>query len=106
MKKAAETMKSLLKVKPLDCYIFNEDFVEDFGFYYWDKTKFGINENRKNFSTCSFGIDLLIFSRFYNKTEREEMGSHKYLMGSDIIWVRSNNGHPLVASLIINKDFE
>ena len=37
MKKAAETMKSLLKVKPLDCYIFNEDFVEDFGFYYWDK---------------------------------------------------------------------
>ena len=34
------------------------------------------------------------------------MGSHKYLMGSDIIWVRSNNGHPLVSSLIINKDFE
>ena len=64
MNEAVKAMKSLLKVKPLDCYSFNEDFLEDYDFYYWDKAKFGITKNNKKFYTCDFDIDLLILQDF------------------------------------------
>lgn len=47
MEEALIDMKSLLKTKEVGCYIFDEDFVEENEFYYWDKEKFGITDKKK-----------------------------------------------------------
>ena len=101
LKKAVQTIKSLIKVIPYSCYNFNEDFLDEYGFYYWDRDKFGIYKYKNYFNTCDYNIDLLIVTRFFNKNEKDTS-----IIKSSILYVREQNGQPIVGSLKINKDFD
>ena len=101
LKKAAETLTSLLKPIYQGCYQFNDSFVEDYGYYHWNKKQFGFNNTNKIFYTCDYDIDLLIFSRFMNENDEK-----KYI-NADILaksyYVRSLNGQPIIGGVVLNK---
>ena len=101
LKKAAETLTSLLKPIYQGCYQFNDSFVEDYGYYHWNKKQFGFNNTNKIFYTCDYDIDLLIFSRFMNQNDEK-----KYI-NADILaksyYVRSLNGQPIIGGVVLNK---
>ena len=101
MKTAADILSSLLKPTYRDCYYFEEDFVQYFGYYYWDKQKFGINNTHKYFYTCNYDIDLLIFFRFTNKTEEQD--HQNFDLFSGILYERSNGGRPIIGGIVLNK---
>ena len=101
MNKAAETLNSLLKaVQKRQCFLFYDDFVEEYGFYYWDKARFGINSTKKYFYTCDYGIDLLIFLRFINSEEKNDDS----LVNSQIYWVKKADECPIIGGIILNKE--
>ena len=101
MNKAAETLNSLLKaVQKRQCFLFYDDFVEEYGFYYWDKARFGINSAKKYFYTCDYGIDLLIFLRFINSEEKNDDS----LVNSQIYWVKKADECPIIGGIILNKE--
>ena len=67
LEKAVNTLKTLLKVKPLS----NDFWIEDSHLTrnqinYWEKEKFGDEAHDKGVSLLSLGYDLVIFSRFEN----------------------------------------
>jgi len=65
MKKAANTLMSLLRVKPsLNDYWISDSNLTRFNINHWEKEKFGNEAHSKNISLHSLGIDLVIFSRF------------------------------------------
>ena len=101
MKTAADILNSLLKPTYRGCYYFEEDFVQAFGYYYWDKEKFGINKTRKYFYTCDYNIDFLIFFRFINKTEEQENKNVDLFF--DTLYVKSIGGQPIIGEVILNK---
>ena len=104
MNKAVETLKKLIKIKtPIACYIFEEDFIEEAGFYFWDKERFGITNEKKNFSTCDFdfGIDLLIFTRFFNETEIK--ADNNSLMNAQLLYTKLSNSQPIVGGIFLDK---
>ena len=63
LKKAANILMSLLKVKPLsnDYWIRNYKLTDN-QIYYWEKEKFGDEAYKNNKTLLSLGIDLVIFS--------------------------------------------
>ena len=67
MKKAANTLMSLLKVKPLprDYWLLDSQLIK-YKINHWEKEKFGNESHLNNISFFSLGIDLVIFSRFEN----------------------------------------
>ena len=101
--KAVKTMKSLIKTKYYKCYTFNEDFLNEFGFNYWDKKQFGLNETIKSFRTCDFDIDLLIVVRFFNRTENLD---DLTMVNSDVLYMGSNNKAPVVGEIILSKNID
>ena len=67
LKKAANILMSLLKVKPLSYNYWIRNYkLTDNQIYYWEKEKFGDEAYKKNKTLLSLGIDLVIFSRFEN----------------------------------------
>ena len=69
MKKAIETLESLLRVKETGCYFFTDEDIKDIDINYWDKTKIGDESINNSISTCSNNIDLFIFARFGKDNE-------------------------------------
>ena len=67
MKKAANTLMSLLRVKytPGNIYISDSELTR-YNITHWEKEKFGDEARDKGIYFNSLGIDLLIFSRFEN----------------------------------------
>ena len=65
IEKAANTLMSLLRVKPLpkDYWLSDSQLTEN-NINYWEKEKFGNEAHSNNISLLSLGIDLVIFSRF------------------------------------------
>ena len=96
-------IQSLFKVRKLECYTFKENFVEEFGFHYWDKEKFGISGSKRNFSNCDYDIDLLIFTRFFNDTE---MKNGEYDISSEPLYIDSSTGQPIVGSAVFNRNID
>jgi len=64
MEKAANTLMSLLRVKPLprDYWLSDSDLISK-KINHWEKEKFGNEAHEKNITLLSLGIDLVIFSR-------------------------------------------
>ena len=105
MNKAVETLKNLVKIKtPISCFTLEVDFIEYVGFYFWDKERFGITNEKKKFSTCDFDnkIDLLIFTRFFNETEMNADNSS--LMNALVLYSRASNSQPIVGGILFDKN--
>ena len=67
MEKAANTLMSLLRVKPsLNDYWISDSQLTRYNINYWEKEKFGNEVYSETISLHSLGIDLVIFSRFEN----------------------------------------
>ena len=67
LKKAANTLMSLLRVKPFpNDYWISDSQLTRYNITHWEKEKFGNEAHDKGISLNSLGIDLVIFSRFEN----------------------------------------
>ena len=102
MNKAAQTIKKLIQINSSDCFDFGEDFIDQNGFKYWDKERFGITNKKPNFTTCDFDIDLLIFTRFFNETEMENNNETTY--SSEVLYRKTIDKRPIVGAIYLNKD--
>ena len=102
MNKAAQAMSKLIQINSSDCFNFGEDFIDQFGFKYWDKERFGITNKKPNFITCDFDIDLLIFTRFFNETEMGD--NNETTMSSEILYSKTIDKRPIVGAIYLNKD--
>ena len=101
MNQAIETLKSLLKVKPSQCYNLNATLYDNLGFKYWDKKKYGVNESNQQFNLCYSNLDLLIFGKFLNSSE---IGSKSTLARAGPINTNPLNNQTLSGYVYINRD--
>ena len=102
MNKAAQAMSKLIQINSSDCFNFGEDFIDQYGFKYWDKERFGITNKKPNFTTCDFDIDLLIFTRFFNETEMDD--NNETTMRSEILYSKTIDKRPIVGAIYLTKD--
>ena len=99
MNKAINTIKALLKVKPIDLnYIFYDEHILDIEIYKWNQSVIG-NSSKQGMQ--NLGIDLYIFIRFGNNTEMGE--STLATAGPRYMAI---NYQPLVGLVTINKDID
>ena len=105
MTNAAKTLKTLLKVKPLDIgngnsgyNIYDEHFAQ-IGISYWDKDKFGNEAISKHKTFQSQNIHLAIFATL------DELSESTLATASAKVY-QSENGQPLVGLVKINKDVD
>ena len=83
MKKAIETLESLLRVKKTGCYYFTDEDIKDIGINYWNKTKIGNETINKHLSSCFYDIDLFIFARFGKDNELSDSTRKAYYRFSE-----------------------
>ena len=69
MQKAIKTLQSLLKVKPISNYVFNDTHLTDIKIYNWNKSMIGSDNKKKGIGMNDLGVDLYIFVRFGDKKE-------------------------------------
>ena len=101
--KAVETIQNLLKVKPLIyAYYINNESIREMKIYYWDKNKFGTEAARKNITTETLGLDLIILGRFASKNEIGE-GT---LASAINYYFEEETGQPIFGLVDINKDID
>ena len=99
LKKASNTLMSLLKVKPLpNDYWLSDSNLKECDINYWEKEKFGDEAHNKDISLLSLGIDLLIFS----KLETFEY----FLASAGPIYVDSQNRQPYIGKININNQID
>ena len=102
MNKAVETLKSLLKVKPLDTeldYYISDENLKQLNLEAWDKTRFGDEAIRNKKSFQSLGIDLVIFGTFKDMPERTLATASAQLN-------QDSDGQPYVGLVKINKNID
>ena len=100
MKKAIETLKTLLRVKPLETnYAFTDEQIKGFLINNWNKSIIGteMNNNRKGILDAE--IDLIIFVRFGNN---KELGENT--LASAGAKFLDSTGQPIIGVANINKD--
>ena len=97
MAKAVDTLNSLLKVKyyNVDFNLKDED-LQELQIKYWDKEKFGTENNNKGVTLTSLGIDLLILARF-------EALAETTLANAGCRYNIDSTGQPIVGLVNINK---
>ena len=103
MNKAVETLKSLLKVKPLDTepgYYISDDNLRRLNIEKWDETKFGDEAYKSGNTFQSLGIDLAIFGTF------KDMDSSTLATASAQLNQDSSDGQPYVGLVKINKNID
>ena len=100
MKKAANTLMSLLKVKslPNDYWISNLD-LKIYDINHWEKEKFGNKAHNNGISLFSLGIDLVIFSRF-------ESFKTSTLATAGAIYIDSKTYQPFCGLININHQID
>ena len=103
MTKAVETLKTLLKVKPLETeyggYYVNDDSLKMLNIQAWDKTKFGNEAIAKQDSFQKLGIDLAIFGTLMNLPESTLATASAQLY-------QPNDGQPYLGIVKINKNID
>ena len=102
MTKAVDTLKSLLKVKPLvssEEYYINDATLKALNLTKWDKNKFGDETFNKGDSFQKLGIDLAIFG-----TITDEM-PESTLATASAKFIQDSNSQPYVGFVKINKKF-
>ena len=103
MTKAVETIKSLLRVKPIQInYVFTDEQIKKMSIYYWNKTNIGNETSNLNLGFVDIGIDLFIFVRFGNKTELGE----NTLASAGARFFDKNTNQPLIGVVNINREID
>ena len=102
MKKAIETLESLLKVKETGCYYFKDEDMKDIDIHYWDKTKIGTEAFNNSITTCSNNIDLFIFARFGKGNEL----SNLTLAKAGAKYLDFETGRPIIGLVNINRNVD
>ena len=101
MKKAVNTLTSLLKIKnKAQNYKFIDEQIILMGIKSWNKTIIGTNAFIRNRSFVTYDIDMIIFVRFGEEGELEE----GQLASVIPHYVDSSDGHPLIGIATLNKD--
>ena len=103
MNKAIETLQALLKVKAYN-YGFkfeDDDFISN-NITYWDKSKYGTEASKKDITTFTLDIDLIIFGRF---ADTKEMGNGT-LASAYTLFLRTSTGQPIIGVVNINRDLD
>ena len=104
MTKAADTLKSLLKVKPLDSskeYYLNDQNLKGLNLTKWNESMFGNNTIQTRNSFQKLGIDLAIFG-----TITDEMPNSTLATASAKCGQTDSNGQPYVGFVKINKNID
>ena len=101
LKTAAESLCTLLKVKPhnIDDWMSDQQ-LKNAKINYWDKTKFGDEAYKNGMTFFSTGIDIAIFARI---GDLDEIG-YSTLASSTVFYQEGSNGMPFAGKLNINKD--
>ena len=98
MEKAANTLMSLLRVKPFpNDYWISDSQLTRYNITYWEKEKFGNEAHSKNITLHSLGIDLVIFSRF---VKIEALASARAII------VDKTNSQPYCGRININYEID
>ena len=101
--KVIETIQALLKVKPLIyAYYIENKSIKQMGINYWEKEKFGTEAARKNITTETLGLDLIIFGRFESQFEIGE----NTLASATNYYFEGETGQPIIGLVNINKDID
>ena len=102
MIKAKETLESLLKVKNPKCYTLSDNQIMNIDINYWDKTKIGSDARKKNISTCTNDIDLIVFTRFGKENEL----SSSILASAKARYLDVTTRRSIVGVITINKLYD
>ena len=103
MQKAVETLKSLLRVKPLETnYFFTDEQMKNYGINYWNKTNIGNESTSLGKGIWEVGIDLFIFVRFGDK---QELGEYT-LASTGAKYYDSVSGQPIIGVVNINREID
>ena len=98
MNKAVNTLKTLLKVKPLQGnWRFTDEHIEGISINKWDKSLIG---NETNKGMIDLDIDLFIFARFADKSE---LGEYT-LATAGSRFVEPGTGRPIIGLVNINRE--
>ena len=98
-----QTLNSLLRVVEKYCYDFPANGLDKYGYYSWNKAKFGISQSNPYFKTCDYNIDLFIVSRFFNSDEIEDNENKDHIIISQILYINAKTGKPFIGSIAINQ---
>jgi len=100
MKKAVNTLKTLLKVKPLQYnWSFTDEKIRNIKIYKWDKLYIGDDINK---GMVELDIDLFIFARFADKHELGELT----LATAGARFLEPDTGRPLIGVVNINREVD
>ena len=104
MNKAIETIKSLLKIKQVqkDYFLSDDDIINKFEIFNWDKTKIGDEMIKQNKIFGSLGIDLYIFVKIRNITELGE----NTLAAAVPIYIDDDTVQLSIGMVFINRDVD
>ena len=104
MEKAVNTLKTLLKVKPLqEAYALTDANFGELGIEKWNTELFGDEANKKeNNDLKSLGIDLVIFGKF------EDLVDTTLATANSMAYQRTevNKGQPYIGVVRINKNID
>ena len=104
MEKAVNTLKTLLKVKPLqEAYALTDANFGELGIEKWNTELFGDEANKKeNNDLKSLGIDLVIFGKF------EDLVDTTLATANSMAYQRTevNKGEPYIGVVRINKNID
>ena len=103
VKKAINTIKSLLKVKILnrDYYLSDQQLL-DAGFKKWNKTILGDEVINKNIGMITLGIDLYVLLNLVNS---EEIGENMAI-GRELFITNFEERQPILGRISINIDYD
>ena len=100
MQKAVNTLKSLLKVKPLpNNYCLSDEDIKRFQIYVWNQSNIGTAMSNQGKGILETGIDLFIFVRF------DSLGEST-LATAGARFMDTSSGHPIIGVANINKDID
>ena len=103
MNKAVDTLKTLLRVKPVEKnYFFLDDEIKIYSINNWNKSIIGTEMKNQNKGLLDAGIDLLIFVRFGNKSE---LGEYT-LASAGAKYFADYTGQPLIGIANINREID
>ena len=97
-----QILNSLMKVKTRPCYTFYGYQFDDYGFFHWDKSRFGINYNKNYFRTCDYNMDLFVLARFMNSTEL--IKNKDDLITRKLLYLGKTSGQPIIGALHFNQN--
>jgi len=102
MKRAVNTFQSLLNVKQVKNYVFQDEQLIELGIKSWDKEKIGNETIKNNKGMANLNIDLYIFIKFGNTSEMGE----GVLAYAGPYYTDTSSGQPILGIATINRDVD